>query len=159
MANERIPNDPYDRLSSLSDPDAGRPQRFDGELEAAARLIEADEYLRLDLLAFAKWIGMRSFGRHGPAPEHDAVDLRAAVLEGEIAVTRGRAAEIGEFAPYPEQREAPLERVAHAAQQLRDGNYGASEVIGHVRWRSEAEPSCRSSFPQCPLGNPAPAPL
>jgi hypothetical protein len=42
MANERIPNDPYDRpLSSLRDPDLDRPQRFDNELQVDPELKEA----------------------------------------------------------------------------------------------------------------------
>jgi hypothetical protein len=43
MANERIPNDPYDRpLSSLRDPDPDlvRPQRFDNELQVDPELKE-----------------------------------------------------------------------------------------------------------------------
>ncbi len=41
MANERIPNDPYDRPpSSLSDPEFGRPQRFDDELQVDPELQE-----------------------------------------------------------------------------------------------------------------------
>jgi hypothetical protein len=41
MANERIPNDPYDRpLSSLRDPDFDRPQRFDNELQVDPELQE-----------------------------------------------------------------------------------------------------------------------
>jgi len=41
MANERIPNDPYDRpLSSLRDGDHGRPQRFDEELQVDPELSE-----------------------------------------------------------------------------------------------------------------------
>src|ERR1700759_2848481 len=41
MANERIPNDPYDRpLSSLRDPDFDPPQRFDNELQVDPQLQE-----------------------------------------------------------------------------------------------------------------------
>jgi hypothetical protein len=41
MANERIPNDPYDRpLSSLRDPDFDRPQRFDNDLQVDPELQE-----------------------------------------------------------------------------------------------------------------------
>ena len=42
MANERIPNDPYDRplTSSLRDPDFDRPQRFDNELQVDPELQE-----------------------------------------------------------------------------------------------------------------------
>ena len=102
-------------------PDAGAAQAFDGELEAAARLVQGDQRARLDLHAVAQL----PVERRGAAAEHHAVDLRAAVLEREIPVPRRGARQVGQLAAHPEQGEAPLERVADAAQELGNAEDGA----------------------------------
>jgi hypothetical protein len=102
-------------------PQARRPHGFDGELKSPARLVEGDEGACFDLHALAQ---LRPEQRR-PAAEHHAVDLRTAVLEREVAVARRRAVEVGELARHPGERKAALERVAHAAQQLRHGQDAA----------------------------------
>jgi len=97
--------------------EAGAAQRLDAQLEAAARLVEGRNRAHLDLGAIAQL----RVEAGGAAAEHHAVHLRAVVLEGEVAMPRWRAREVGELAAHPGERKAPLERVAHAAQQLRYG--------------------------------------
>ena len=97
-------------------PEAGQAHALDGELEAAARLVERRQGPRLDLHPLARL----PFERRGAAAEHDAVGLRGAVLQGEVEMAGGRARQVGELAAHPGQRKAPLERVAHAPQQFRD---------------------------------------
>src|SRR5205085_5179518 len=92
-----------------------------------ARLVQADEDLRVDLHAVAQWRLQGS----GPALKHHAVNLRAAVLQREIKVPGRGAVEVRELAPHPEQRETSLEGVANAAQQLGDGKNGPRKFIQH----------------------------
>jgi hypothetical protein len=88
---------------------------LDRELEASTRLVEGRERANLHLHAVARL----PVEERGAAAEHHAFDLGRAILEREIAVARRRAREVGDLATHPGEREAPLEEVAHAAQQFR----------------------------------------
>ena len=96
-------------------PEAGAAHALDRELEAATRLVQRRQGPHLDLHAIAR---LPVEGR-GAAAEHDAVDLRGAVLQGEVTVAGGGARQVGELPAHPGEGKAPLEGVAHAAQQFR----------------------------------------
>ena len=98
-------------------PETRGADRFHRELETAARLIQRDQGARLDQDAVPR----RPIERRGAAAEHHAVDLAAAVLEGEIPVPGSRPGEVGKLSAHPKQGEAALQRVADAAQQFGDG--------------------------------------
>ena len=89
--------------------------RLDVELEASARFVQGDQRSRLDALA----VGQVPVQVRRAALEHDAIHLRGLVLEGEIQVAGGRRPQVRDLAGDPLQREAALEHVARAAQQLR----------------------------------------
>jgi hypothetical protein len=115
-------------------PEARLAHRLDGELEAPARFVQRGEGAHFHLGAVAQL----PVEPGKAAAEHDAVHLRPAVFQREIAMAGRRARQVGQLAPYPHEREAALERVAHAAQQLgnrdnaRGGRYRLSwKVVLH----------------------------
>lgn len=54
----------------------------------------------------------------GQASEDHRIQLRLAVFEREIDVTRGRRAEIGDFAADPDERHFPFEKLFYPAIEL-----------------------------------------
>src|SRR3989442_15194508 len=107
--------EPQESLEQGAEPRA--PHGFDIELEIAARLVQADERLHLDLHAIAR----RPLEILLPLPEHDAARLGVLVLQNEIRVSRLGHGEIGYFAGDPEQRIATLEQIPDAANEGRNG--------------------------------------
>src|SRR5256886_15988884 len=81
--------EPQESLEQGAEP--GAPHGFDIELEIAARLVQADERLHLDLHAVAR----RPLEILLPLPEHDATHLGVLVLQNEIGVSRLGNGEIG----------------------------------------------------------------
>ncbi|MPN59509.1 hypothetical protein SDC9_207230 [bioreactor metagenome] len=88
---------------------AGATQRFDSELELAARLVEGDQRAGLHLLPVLRAPAQEL---RPVAPDH-ATHLGIAVLEREIDVAGGGAGQVGNFAAHPEQRKGGLQTIAH----------------------------------------------
>jgi hypothetical protein len=101
-------------------PEPGLAHRLHRELESPARLIERNERAHFDLRA----VGRLPVERAEAAFEHHAIDLGAVVLEREVAVSGGCARQVGDLALHPHEGESPFQRIAHVAQQLRDGDRG-----------------------------------
>ena len=102
---------PEEGLEQGAEP--GAPHGFDIELEIAARLVQADERLHLDLHAIAR----RPLQILLALPEHDAAHLGVLVLQNEIGVSRLGHGEIGHLAGDPKQRIATLEQLPDAASE------------------------------------------
>ena len=62
---------------------------------------------------------------------HHAPDLCVFVLQGEIAVPRGRTGEIREFTFHPHVVVVRFNEIAEAARKLGDGEHGRAVGTGH----------------------------
>ena len=85
--------------------DAGEAHGLDVELELAARFVDRCGGADLD----GEPVLQRESGELGLLPEEHAAHLRRAVLQIEIAVARGGAREIGDFARHPDEAQMPLD--------------------------------------------------
>ena len=90
---------------------AGMAQGLDIELEPPAGLVKRDEGARLHAHAVLQ----QERQQLGAAAEHDAVDLGAFVLQGEVEMAGCGAAQVGNFATDPQQRKAAFQRLAREA--------------------------------------------
>ena len=121
--------EPQEALIQRTEPRLPHP--FDVELEAPARLVQGHERADFDAHPFAG----SPIQQRGAAAEHHAVDLRLLVLEHEVQVARSRRRDVADLARHPQQREAPLDQVAGAAQQPRD----ADDVFAGRIFRGQIE--------------------
>ena len=102
-------------------------QRFDDELEVAARLVQAHAGACQHAHAVAGAEAQRAAAR----AEHRAADLRRGVLEREVQVARRRPRQIGDLALDPQRRQRVLEQVMDEPRQR-----GRSpDLAGGNRWR------------------------
>jgi hypothetical protein len=102
---------------------------FDGlnlNLVLAARLIDCDRALENDFAAIGQGVAMGD----GIAAEKDATELGSGVFEGEIDVTGGLLAEVGDFAGNPDLANLLVEGATDVGGQFGDGEDAAEGVRG-----------------------------
>ena len=105
----------------------------DDELVGTARLVNGNlaEGEELEAIAHVEP------GAKGVGPEEDAGELAAGVLEGEVEVAAGLAAEIGDLAAYPDFGYRGFEQVLDPAGELGDGEDAGGVRLGDGGHREE----------------------